>query len=78
MDVAGFESGLRSDGFAEIEIKSLPAKTHNGEHEHPFDVRALVLEGRIALIVNGRQCAGAPADRPGVGPQAGPDGSPAP
>jgi cupin domain len=47
-----FRDSLARDGFAEIEEKHLPAGTHNEEHAHPFEVRALVLEGRIALTVD--------------------------
>lgn len=53
MDTANFENSLRSEGYQEIETKELPARTHNEEHDHPFDVRALVLEGRISLSVAG-------------------------
>ena len=53
MDIAGFENALRKDGFAEIETKSLPAGLHNDDHDHCFDVRELVLEGRITLTVDG-------------------------
>lgn len=52
MDIASFETSLKSDGFGEIETKRLP-ETHNAVHAHPFDVRALVLEGRISLSVAG-------------------------
>lgn len=47
-----FESALRRDGFA-IERKSVPPLTTVGEHAHPFDVRALVLNGEITLTVEG-------------------------
>ena len=53
MDVRRFEETLRAEGFGELETKSVAAGTHNDEHSHPFEVRALVLEGRIALTVNG-------------------------
>ena len=53
MDSASFEASLRSDGYREIETKRLPPDTHNSEHDHPFDVRALVLEGQISLSVHG-------------------------
>ena len=52
MDIASFETSLRADGYQEIETKRLP-QTHNAEHAHPFDVRALVLEGQISLSVAG-------------------------
>jgi uncharacterized cupin superfamily protein len=53
MDPTGFEQALRSDGFTEVLTKSMPAGTHNDEHAHPFEVRALVLDGEIALTVDG-------------------------
>lgn len=53
MDIAGFESGLNSDGFQQIETKAVAAGTRNAEHAHPFEVRALVLDGRISLTVAG-------------------------
>ena len=51
MDVAGFENQLRAEGFGEIETKSLSPGTHNHAHHHPFDVKALVLDGQITLTV---------------------------
>jgi quercetin dioxygenase-like cupin family protein len=53
MDTKEFERALRSDGYTDVEVKNVPAGTHNDEHAHPFDVRALVLDGRIALTVDG-------------------------
>ena len=52
MNADEFRNALRADGFGEIEVKSLAAGTRNEEHAHPFEVRALVLEGRIALTVD--------------------------
>ncbi len=49
----GFEARLRAEGYGEIETKALPAGMRNTEHQHPFDVRALVLEGRMTLSVSG-------------------------
>jgi quercetin dioxygenase-like cupin family protein len=49
---AQFESALRRDGFA-IERKFVPPLTVVSEHAHPFDVRALVLNGEITLTVEG-------------------------
>jgi len=49
MDITSFESALRSEGFGNIETKQLPAAGRNTEHAHPFEVRALVLEGQISL-----------------------------
>ena len=47
-----FESALRRDGFA-VERRSMPPSTVVAEHSHPFDVRALVLNGEITLTVEG-------------------------
>ena len=52
-----FESALRRDGFDDIERKNLPAGTRVPEHAHPFDVRALVLDGEIRLTVEGDEYA---------------------
>jgi len=53
MDTTRFERTLHDDGFSEIEQKSVAAGTHNDEHAHSFDARALVLQGEIALTVAG-------------------------
>ena len=53
MDAKLFEQALRQDGFDEVQTRELPANTVNAEHEHPFDVRALVLDGEITLTVEG-------------------------
>jgi quercetin dioxygenase-like cupin family protein len=34
-------------------VNSLEPNRHNAEHEHSFDVLALVLEGAITLTVDG-------------------------
>ena len=52
-----FECALRRDGFDEIERRNLPAGTCVAEHAHPFDVRALVLDGEIRLTVEGDEYA---------------------
>ena len=52
-----FEFALRRDGFDDIERKNLPAGTLGPEHAHPFDVRALVLDGEIRLTVEGDEYA---------------------
>ena len=48
-----FETAIRRDGFADVERRNLPAGTIVAEHAHPFDVRALVLDGEIRLTVEG-------------------------
>jgi quercetin dioxygenase-like cupin family protein len=47
-----FEAALRRDGFA-VERRTMPAMAQVAEHAHPFDVRALVLNGEITLTVEG-------------------------
>ena len=49
---AHFEFALRREGFA-VERKLLPPARCVPEHAHPFDVRALVLNGEITLTVEG-------------------------
>ena len=51
MNTAEFEQGLRAEGFEDIETKRVAPRTHNDAHDHPFDVKALVLDGQIALTV---------------------------
>ena len=53
MDIASFEAEIKREGYAEIQTKTLAAGTAVGDHDHPFDVRALVLEGEIELTVAG-------------------------
>ena len=49
---AHFEFALRRDGFA-VERKILAPYMCTAAHAHPFDVRALVLNGDITLTVEG-------------------------
>lgn len=53
MDANAFEARLKREGFPEIRTNQLPARCHNAEHTHPFDVLALVLEGEITLTIAG-------------------------
>ncbi len=57
MDPTQFEAALRQDGFSEVETRSHPPGRTVPEHAHPFDVRALVLDGEITLTVDGRETA---------------------
>jgi hypothetical protein len=44
---------LRQDGFPEpVEVQQCP-NGRLGIHEHPFEVRALVVEGNITIVTNG-------------------------
>jgi quercetin dioxygenase-like cupin family protein len=58
-----FENALRREGFGEIEIGEKPANHRTGEHAHGFDVSALVLDGAITLICDGRARTYAAGDR---------------
>ena len=53
MNAEQFLNFLRQDGFPEpVEVQQIP----NGSlsvHEHPFEVRALVIEGSIEIVTNG-------------------------
>lgn len=53
MDTASFEAALRRDGYAEILTRDFPADSENPTHTHPFDLRALVLEGEIEIELAG-------------------------
>jgi len=53
MNTEQFLHLLRQDGFPEpVEVQQTP---HGGlsVHEHPFEVRALVIEGSIEIATNG-------------------------
>lgn len=54
MDAAAFEARLKAEGYPEIRTNALAPNCHNAEHEHPFDVLALVTEGEITLTVDGK------------------------
>ncbi|BDT76871.1 hypothetical protein PKF023_06740 [Polynucleobacter yangtzensis] len=44
---------LRRDGFPEpVEVQQVP-NGQIGVHEHPFEVRALVVEGDITIVIDG-------------------------
>ena len=44
---------LRQEGFPEpVEVQQIPNGTL-GVHEHPFEVKALVIEGSIEIVING-------------------------
>ncbi|MCK8787711.1 cupin domain-containing protein [Roseomonas sp. NAR14] len=61
MDATAFEAALGRDGFTGVEVKALEPGRATPPHAHPFEVRALVLDGDITLTVDGRQ------DRYGAG-----------
>lgn len=50
-----FRNALIADGYADIELRTMPAGTFNDRHSHDFDVRALMLEGELLLSWEGRE-----------------------
>jgi len=54
MDRQAFEAALVADGY-ECETVSREAGLARPEHHHPFDTRALVLDGSITLESEGGQ-----------------------
>ena len=54
MDRDQFTARLRAEGYPEVRMNELEPNRRNAEHQHPFDVLALVLEGEITLTVDGR------------------------
>jgi len=52
MNTEQFLHLLRQDGFPEpVEVQQIP-NGGLGIHEHPFEVRALVIEGSIEIVTN--------------------------
>ena len=52
MDRQTFETELKRDGF-EIATNTTVGAKVNPEHSHPFDVRAMVLDGALTLTSEG-------------------------
>jgi len=53
MNAADFESALKRAGYLDVETKQYKPDFATQPHSHPFDVRALVLEGELTLVANG-------------------------
>jgi quercetin dioxygenase-like cupin family protein len=54
MDQATFKAGLKRDGYDEVALRQFPPGHDPGEHTHPYDVRALILEGEFTIAVDGQ------------------------
>lgn len=54
MNRESFEAELRRQGYGEITLVDRPALAALGEHTHPFEAHALILEGDISI-----RCVGA-------------------
>lgn len=54
MNTEQFQLLLQQDGFpGPVEVQKVP-NGQLGNHEHPFEVRALVIEGSIDITINGK------------------------
>jgi quercetin dioxygenase-like cupin family protein len=53
MDRQTFEAELKRDGYEVMTNTTAGAKV-NPEHSHPFDVRAMVMQGGLTLTRDGR------------------------
>lgn len=53
MNTADFETALRHAGYQDVERKQTQPDFATQPHSHPFDVRALVLEGEMTLTSQG-------------------------
>ena len=54
MDRQVFETELKRDGYDEIVTGTTQGPKHNAEHSHPYDVKAMVMEGAITLAWEGK------------------------
>jgi quercetin dioxygenase-like cupin family protein len=53
IDTTQFEAELLRDGYLEVVDKRIPADVVIDDHTHPYDVRALVLEGEATIACAG-------------------------
>ena len=52
MDRQTFEAELKRDGY-DIQTNTTVGEKVNPEHSHPFDVRAMVIQGALTLTTGG-------------------------
>ena len=52
MDQKTFETELKKEGY-EVMTNTTPGAKVNPEHSHPFDVRAMVIQGALTLTRDG-------------------------
>ena len=52
MDRQTFESELKRDGY-DVMTNTTPGVKVNPEHSHPFDVRAMIVQGALTLTTGG-------------------------
>ncbi len=53
MDRADFEAKLKSEGY-EVMTNTTPGVKVNPEHSHPYDVKAMVVQGALTLTSEGK------------------------
>ena len=53
MNTQDFEAQLKAENFDEIVTLEKPVGYAMGEHQHPFEARALITKGDITLVVEG-------------------------
>ena len=53
MDATTFEAELKREGY-DVLNNTTPGAKVNPEHSHPFDVRAMVLQGALTLTTGGQ------------------------
>ena len=53
MDRRTFEAELKRDGYEILTSTTQGAKV-NPEHSHPFDIRAMVLQGALTMTCEGK------------------------
>ena len=53
IDRAAFEAELKRDGY-DVMTNNTPGVKVNPEHSHPFDVRAMVIQGALTLTREGK------------------------
>ena len=54
MNDTEFRAALVSEGFDDIEVRTIAANVHNKAHSHAFDVRALMIAGELTLSTQGK------------------------
>ena len=62
MDRQTFEAELKRDGY-EVLTNTTPGVKVNPEHSHPFDVRAMVMQGAITITSGATATTYRPGDR---------------
>lgn len=54
MDTKEFEKQLKQGGYLDVEMKKAAPNFLSKPHTHEFDVRALIMDGQLALTRDGR------------------------